>query len=69
MAQIEVKEWSADHHTPRAGKSRARKCAQGGSEVCGHDAEFTIVYLNGESIATCPDHLITYVRARIKGND
>lgn len=69
MAQIEVKGWSADHFTPRAVKSRARKCAQGGSEFCRRDAEFTIVYPNGESIATCPDHLITYVRTRIKDDD
>ncbi|GAA3948397.1 hypothetical protein GCM10023085_33320 [Actinomadura viridis] len=69
MAQIEVKGWSADHYTPRAEKSRARNCAQGGSEVCERDAEFTIVYPNRESIATCPDHLITYVRTRIKDDD
>ncbi len=69
MAQIEVKRWSADHYTPRAEKSRTRNCAQGGSEVCGRDAEFTIVYPNGESIATCPDHLITYVRTRIKDDN
>ena len=69
MAQIEVKGWSADHYTPGAEKSRARKCAEGGSNVCGRDAEFTIVYATGESIATCPDHLITYVRTRIKKDD
>ncbi|MDL4815313.1 hypothetical protein [Actinomadura opuntiae] len=69
MARFEVKRWSAAHYTPRAEKSRMHMCAQGGAEVCGRDAEFTIVYPNGESIATCPEHLITYVRTRIKEDD
>jgi hypothetical protein len=66
MAEIEVKKWRADHFTEKAEKSRMGKCAQGGSGVCGRDAEFTIVYPTGEPIATCPDHLVTYVRTRLK---
>ncbi|MCO5991600.1 hypothetical protein NE235_36345 [Actinoallomurus spadix] len=68
MAEIVVKRWSADHFSPRAKKSQAGRCAQGGSP-CGRDAEFTIVYPNGEPIATCPDHLITYVRTRINDDE
>jgi hypothetical protein len=66
MTNIEVKKWNADHFTERAAKSRMRKCAQGGSGVCGDDAEFTIIYPTGEPIATCPAHLITYVRTRLR---
>ncbi|NKZ02584.1 hypothetical protein [Actinomadura latina] len=69
MAEITVKRWSADHFTPKAEKSKAGKCAQGGSAVCKREAEFTIVYPTGESIATCPDHLITYVRTRINDDE
>lgn len=66
MTNIEVKKWSAGHFTERAVKSRLGKCAQGGSGMCGSDAEFTIIYPTGEPIATCPDHLITYVRTRLR---
>jgi hypothetical protein len=69
MATIGVKEWRVNHFTERAEKSRMRECAQGGSGVCGRDAEFTIIYPNGEPVATCPDHLITYVRTRLKDDE
>ncbi|TDD63535.1 hypothetical protein E1293_43100 [Actinomadura darangshiensis] len=69
MANIEVKKWNSDHYTAKAEVSRAGWCAQGGREVCDKGAEFTIIYPTGEAIATCPTHLITYVRIRLKGDE
>lgn len=72
MATIEVKWWSVDDFRgTRAEVSRRRECAEGGttgSGACRHVAEFTIIYPDGNPIATCPDHLITYVRTRL-GDD